>query len=83
MYRYVLDDSVAESILSLSNRQRERFIQIFRTLADDPFQSGEQTFKDSLGRNIQKKKFDRWLISYWPDHAVKEVRIVGAQQAKI
>ncbi|MDE3068596.1 MAG: hypothetical protein KGJ60_13760 [Verrucomicrobiota bacterium] len=82
MYRYVLDESVAESILTLSARQRKRFIQFFRTLADNPSLPGDQGFKDSLGRDIRKKKLDRWLISYWPDHAVKEMRIVGVQKSK-
>jgi hypothetical protein len=82
-YRYSLDCEVAEDTLELSSRQRTRFIQIFRQLAEDPFQKGEQTFRDSAGREIQKKKFDRWLISFWADHAVKEVRIIGLQRAKI
>ncbi|MEK7683832.1 MAG: hypothetical protein AAB466_00250 [Verrucomicrobiota bacterium] len=80
-YRYVLDCAVAESIFGLSGRQRDLFIRFFRALADDPFQVGDETFLDSTGREIQKKRFARWLVSYWPDHAVKEVRIVGVQLA--
>jgi hypothetical protein len=64
IYRYVLDCEVAEDILELSSKLRSRFIQIFRGLAHEPFQKGEQTFRDSVGREIQKKKFDRWLISF-------------------
>ena len=80
-YRYVLDGDVAEALWELSARQRTGFIKAFRRLADDPYQKGEWVFKDLVGRAIQKKRFDRWLISYWPDHAVKEVRIVGIQRA--
>ncbi len=81
-YRYVLDCEVAEDILELSSRQRSRFIQIFRQLAEDPFQAGERAFQDSAGRDIQKKQFDRWWISFWADHAVEKVRIVGIQRLK-
>ena len=81
-YRYVLDCTVAEDILTLSARQRGQFVQIFRSLAENPFQRGEQTFKDSTQREIQKKRFGGWLVSYWADHAVKELRIVGIQKAK-
>ena len=81
-YRYVLDEEVAETLLTLSARQRAEFIQIFRALAANPHQRGEQVFHDSTGREIQKLRFGRWLISYWPDHAVKEVRIVGIQRTK-
>jgi hypothetical protein len=65
IYRYVLNSEVAEDILELSSKQRGRFINIFRKLAEDPFQKGDQTFRDSVGREIQKKKFDHWLIAFW------------------
>ena len=81
-YRYVLDAEVAEVILTLSSRQRWEFVKIFRSLASNPNQRGELSFRDSKGRKIQKRRFGLWLISYWPDHAVKEVRIVGVQPAK-
>jgi hypothetical protein len=81
-YRYALDAEVAEVILSLSSRQRREFVKVFRALAANPHQRGEQTFCDSHNREIQKRRFGLWLISYWPDHAVKEVRIVGVQRAK-
>lgn len=81
-YRYVMDCAVAEDVLQLSFRQRNEFVQIFRVLANDPYQEGDLTFKDSDGRYIQKKKFGQWLVSYWPDHPVKEVRIVGIQKAR-
>ena len=81
-YRYALDCGVAEAILTLSARQRQEFIQIFRDLAEHPFQSGEESFRDSQQREIQKKAFGRWIVSYWADHAVSEVRIVGVQKRK-
>jgi len=82
MYRYALDCDVAESLFALPAKQRERFVKIFRSLANDPFQPGELFFRDSVGREIQKKQFAEWWISYWPDHAEKELRIVGVQKAK-
>jgi hypothetical protein len=82
MYRYTLDCDIAESLFALPVRQRERFVKIFRSLANQPHQSGDHFFRDSVGREIQKKRFGEWWISYWPDHAEKEVRIVGVQKAK-
>jgi hypothetical protein len=79
-YRYVLDSTVAENALFAPAKQRQEFIRIFRELASDPFQRGEQTFQDSAGRDVQKKIFGQWLISFWADHAVQEVRIVGVQR---
>ena len=78
-YRYVLDCDVAEDLLHLPSRQREQLIRAFRFLAGDPHQRGECTFKDSSSREIRKKRFGRWVVSFWPDHPVKELRIVGIQ----
>jgi hypothetical protein len=82
-YRYVLDGLIAEDLLTLSRRPREQFIQIFRRLSEDPHQRGETSFRDSSGREIQKKLFGQWLISFWADHAVQEVRIVGIQRVRL
>ena len=81
-YRYVVDCDVAEKIFTLPRSHRDHFIKYFRQLADNPFQRGENSFCDSTGREIQKKRFGPWLISYWADHAVNEMRIVGIQKAR-
>ncbi len=81
-YRYVLDVDVAEVLLSLPLRQRRYFITISRRLAEDPSQTGEETFLDDSERVVQKKQFGQWRVSYWADHATKEMRIVGIQRSK-
>lgn len=81
-YRYVLDSSVAEDLLGLPLRQREQFIRIFRSLASDPYQKGDSFFRDASGREISKVRYGQWLVSFWADHAVNEVRIVGVQRTK-
>ena len=80
-YRYVLDCEVAESFLRLSARQRDELIQTFRMLAANPFIKGGCVFRDSSLREIQKQRFGSWLITFWADHALKEVRIVALQRA--
>ena len=82
-YRYSLASEVAEIALRLPARQREDLIRIFRFLASDPSLEGDVSFKDSALRDIQKKRFGRWLVSYWPDHPVREVRIVGLQLFRV
>ena len=81
-YRYLLDRTVVEEFLDLPAHHRKSLLAIFQQIADNPHQTGEEFFEDSSGRKIQKRRFGTWKISYWPDHAVKELRIVGMQQAK-
>ena len=82
MYSYVLDGDVVENVLALSAKQRDELIQVFRQLAENPFEKGETVVCDSVGREIQRKKFGHWFVSFWADHAVKELRIIGIQRAR-
>jgi hypothetical protein len=81
-YGYVVDSDVLEEFLRIPLRQREGLVMAFRRLAGNPFQRGETSFHDFTDREIQKKLFGQWVISFWADHAVKEVRIVGIQKAR-
>jgi hypothetical protein len=79
-YRYALDGELAEELLTLPPRQREQLITAFRELVNDPFELGEESFRDSSGRELQRRAFGRWRITFWCDHAERELRIVGVQR---
>jgi hypothetical protein len=49
-------------------------------IASDPMQKGNFEEKDSSGRPIQIKVAGLFLISYWPDPFVKELRIVRLER---
>ena len=76
---YSIASDVAEIILRLPSRQREELIRVFRFLASDPFHKGDTSFKDAAFREIQKKRFGKWVVAYWNDDPLREVRIVGLQ----
>jgi hypothetical protein len=78
-YKYVLDEEVAEAVLQFSAAHREQLIRAFRFLTADPFQAGDASTHDSSGRAIQHKKFARWWVSFWTDHAVCEVELSGSK----
>lgn len=65
-----------------SVQQRQQLLRIFHILAENPFQTGSSVFHDSSDREIHKQVFDQWIISFWSDHAVKEVRIIGIQRRR-
>jgi len=69
----------AEIVLRLPSRQREESIRVFRFLASEPFLKGDTSFKDSSFREIQKKRFGKWVVAYWNDDPIREVRILGLQ----
>jgi hypothetical protein len=75
-YSYAVDDSVLEFFSASNKREREQLMRIFMVLADNPFQKGDYVQKSASGRTLQVKRFGKWLITYWPDDPVTELRVV-------
>jgi hypothetical protein len=48
-------------------------------LAEHPYQKGEWLQKTAGGRELQVKRFGVWLIRFWLDEPVFEVRIVDVE----
>jgi len=77
---YVVDDSVLELFTGRSKRQREELLRIFKLLADSPYQTGEWRQKTKSGRELQVKHFGKWLVTFWLDAPVLELRIVDVKK---
>ena len=72
------------AILSCAPRsglQRQRIMDFVRSLANDPFQHGDYKDSDPAGRTIEVKVVGRFAVSFYSDHAVREVKIVNIQPA--
>ena len=64
-----------------SGNQRQRIMDFVRGLATDPFQQGDFKDSDPAGRSIEVKVVGRVAVSYYADHAAREVKIVNIQPA--
>lgn len=76
-YTYAADRLVVEKLLLLSRRDRNRLLQAFEHLADNPFHKPELELERAGLSPVQVNHFGQWLVNWWPDHAVREVRIIG------
>jgi hypothetical protein len=79
-YAYVVDEAVLKLFASSSPRDRRELLRIFDSLGDDPFQHGDYIQKTASFRELQVKRFGKWLVSYWPDHGSCELRIVEVRR---
>ena len=79
-HTFVADDAVLELFAERNKREREELLKIFKALADSPYQKVEWRQKTESGRELQVKRFGRWLISFWLDEPVLEVRIVDVKK---
>lgn len=55
-------------------------LRIFGCLARDPLQRGDYVQRSAAGRDLQVKRFGQWLVTYWADQPVLELRIVDLKK---
>jgi hypothetical protein len=79
-HTFVVDDSVLGLFTERSKREREELLRIFKSLADSPYQTGEWRQKTKSGRELQVKRFGKWLVTFWLDAPVLELRIVDVKK---
>ena len=67
-------------LLRTLGRSPRREIELFLyRLALQPGLPGDFETPAEDGRTHQVKMVGRWLVSYWIDHAVREVRVTGIE----
>jgi len=75
-YDPVLSSKALPTLLNLpKKRQRELSDIIFR-LAAFPSQQGDYALPDASGRAIEYIMAGDYVIGFWPDHSLSELRIV-------
>lgn len=62
-------------LLAQKASERRLLVKFFQTLADDPYRRGNFRETNLDGRFIEIALQGRFLVAYWSDHAVKQVRI--------
>lgn len=79
-HTFVADDTVLKLFAERNKREREELLKIFKSLAESPYQNGEWRQKTRSGRELQVKRFGKWLVSFWLDEPVLEVRIIDVKK---
>ncbi len=79
-HKFVLDDVVVAYFAERTRRERENLLQIFHALAGTPYLKGEWLQKSKSGRQLQVRRFGRWLLRYWVDDPALEIRIVDVEK---
>lgn len=79
-WNYVLDEAVFHFFLSQSAAERRRLVAAFDELRGNPNRDGDYFVKDAAGRTLTVYACRPFLITYWLDAFVSEVRIVDVQR---
>ncbi len=79
-YEAVLSSKAVASLTTLSRAQQKIVIGLLVRLAEHPGQPGDYTTRDGQGREIQHLRLANWRISFWPDHAGRELRVTDVSR---
>ena len=64
-----------------SRRQRDQILHFLQILANNPTKPGDYEEHDAVGRPIQIKIVGDYALTYWADHAVREVKVIQIEKA--
>jgi hypothetical protein len=79
-YGYALGDEAVHAFTGLPVKTRQRFLRACDHLIRNPRQAGDYQEPGTMGRIYQLKLVDDLLITWWVDHAAREVRIVRLER---
>jgi uncharacterized protein YfdQ (DUF2303 family) len=74
-YALVLNEEAAPFLVGASRPAQRRLSVVMDELKASPFLVGDLQELDEQGRENQILVIGNWVVTYWVDHAVKEIRI--------
>ena len=80
-YKVFIEEQVVETIQSTKGSNRKNIKQFVRSLSEDPFQEGDFSETDRIGRETFCKLIKDYAVSFYSDHAAKEIKIFQVSRA--
>lgn len=74
-YSLLYSEQAANFLLSLERGRLAALLYDLRVLANSPFLRSDYVLNDSKGRSIDPLLVEDFVVAYWADHSVGEIRI--------
>ena len=78
-WQFILNETSVHFLLSIKSGPRQKLMRARDALASDPLKRGDFETRDATGRAVQLKVAGPFLISYWPDAFVRELRVINIE----
>jgi hypothetical protein len=79
-YAYSWRERAALAILAADDDERRELLDLCEALARNPGLRGAEQVIDEAGRANEVIYTAHFRVTYWPDHAAKEVRIMDVRR---
>ena len=81
-WKLVLDEAAFQSFVSSRAAERRRLLSAFEELRSDPQRHPDYHANDATGRSLSVWATRPFLITYWLDAFVTEIRIVDIERVR-
>ena len=78
-YAYSLHEQAIQAMIAAADSERAELLWLFETLAREPGRRGTENVIDEAGRTHEVTYTANFRVVYWPDHAIKELRITDVR----
>lgn len=79
----MVDGTALRSLLSLEKAEI-RFIESrLISLGKNPFTAGDFQETNAEGRTVEVLVRGKYMVTFWADHAVKELRVIRLEQVQL
>jgi hypothetical protein len=79
-WQLVFDEIPFRFLMSKPAAQRRLLFAAFDSLKGQPYKEPDFQSKDTVGRQLNIRGFRPFLITYWLDASVKEVRVADIER---
>jgi hypothetical protein len=81
-YELVLTEAAAMVFAAARTADQRRLVWMLEALKIAPFRPGDFQERDAHGRVNEVRLTGDWLITYWADHATRELRIMRLERVE-
>jgi len=82
-WKVVIDEAAFQYFVSCRASNRRKVLACFEQLRADPQRRADYLSKDSIGRTLSVWAARPFLITFWLDSFVSEIRIVDLQRVRV
>ena len=82
-WKVVIDEAAFQFFVSCRAMNRRKLLACFEQLRANPQRRADYFSKDATGRSLSVCATPPFLITFWLDSFVSEIRIVDLQQVRI
>ena len=81
-YELVLSEAATMALVAAPRTQQRRLSALLDRLKADPLRRGDLRELDAQGRVNEIFTEGDWIVTYWPDHAVREMCVVRIERVE-